>query len=64
VDGQAVLAAVAACVRGGMVGPEIDMAGALAMARSDDVDPAIAAPLIAAAMAGIRAGVASRKGDE
>lgn len=61
IEGQAVLSALSACVRGGMTGPEIDMAGALAMARAEGVPASVAASLISAAFAGVRAGVASKR---
>jgi hypothetical protein len=44
-----------------MTGPEIDMAGALELARAYGAEPDVAAPLISAAFAGVQAGVRAKR---
>ena len=43
-----------ACIRGGLAGAEVDMAGAIALATGMGVEPATAAPLLAACAEGIK----------
>lgn len=43
-----------ACIRGGMAGAEVDMAGAVALAAGMGVDPATAASLLSACAEGVR----------
>ncbi|GEM_PF-3948778 len=55
------LRAVRACLRGGISGPELDTAGALALARAEGVPGEVAGVLISEAWAGVREGAAERK---
>lgn len=52
-----------ACLRGGMAGAELDVAGALAMAQAQGVKAPLAASLVAAAAQGVRLGSAERVKD-
>jgi hypothetical protein len=53
-----------ACLRGGMAGAELDVAGALAMARAQGVQAPLAASLVAAAAQGVRLGASERKPED
>lgn len=52
-----------ACLRPGMAGPEIDIAGVLALAAAQDVSADVAGALLGHAFAGLRAGATDRKGE-
>lgn len=53
-----------ACLRGGMTGAELDVAGALAMAQAQGVKAPVAASLVAAAAQGVRLGSSERPKDD
>jgi hypothetical protein len=62
VEGVAAWDAGMAALRAGMAGPELDLAGAMAIGTARGADPRTLAPLLAAFAAGVRA--AGSKADE
>ena len=59
-EGATVWAAGMACMAAGMAGPEMDMGGALALAREAGVSGWTAAELLAELRAGVAEGIAAR----